>query len=129
MSFAAGEKTSELVATGTVGRRNTGTTIQFLPDPGYFDSPRFAVGRLRHVLRAKAVLCPGLTVSLLDENTGESDEWSYEGGVQAYLRDALQGSETLPSEPFTVSNFTQVLRSQLPVGLSRTCRMAPFRTA
>ena len=103
MSFAGGEKRSDLEAVGAVGRRNTGTAIRFWPDASYFDSPRFAMPRLRHVLRAKAVLCPGLAVSLTDETTGEREQWLYEGGVQAYLSDALSGFEILPAEPFTGS--------------------------
>ena len=103
MTFADGNKQSELTKVGTVGKRNTGTTIKFVPDPGYFDNASFAVARLRHALRAKAVLCPGLTVALKDEASGESNEWMYEDGLAAYLTDALDDSQRLPAEPFTGS--------------------------
>ena len=101
MCFADGAKTSPLEAIGTVGRRNTGTEIRFWPDPGYFDTPRVALSRLRHSLRAKAVLCPGLRVSLDVEATGEHDEWHYGDGLGAYLAQELDGAAALPATPFT----------------------------
>ncbi|MDX1824456.1 MAG: DNA topoisomerase IV subunit B [Thiohalomonadales bacterium] len=100
MAFANGERASKLEVVGTVGQRNTGTTLRFWPDPTFFDSPKFSVPRLKHVLRAKAVLCPGLMVSFKDENTGETENWYYEDGLKAYLHDALNGVEQLPREIF-----------------------------
>jgi topoisomerase-4 subunit B len=100
MAFANGERASKLEVVGTVGQRNTGTTLRFWPDPKFFDSPKFSVPRLKHVLRAKAVLCPGLTVNFKDENTGETETWYYEDGLKAYLLDALNGAEQLPQEVF-----------------------------
>jgi topoisomerase-4 subunit B len=100
MAFANGERVSKLEVVGTVGQRNTGTTLRFWPDPTFFDSPKFSVPRLKHVLRAKAVLCPGLMVSFKDENTGETENWYYEDGLKAYLHDALNGVEQLPREIF-----------------------------
>jgi len=86
-----------------VGKRNTGTRLKFTPDPSYFDSPKFSVSRLRHNLRAKAVLCPGLNVTFLQEHTGDKDEWCYEGGLRDYLRTELADIEAVPLEPFTGS--------------------------
>jgi topoisomerase-4 subunit B len=100
MAFAGGEKASPLEEIGKVGRNNTGTTLRFWPDPKYFDSPKFSVRQLLHVLRAKAVLCPGLQVRFLDEASGEQHEWCYEDGLKDYLLDALQGVPILPDEPF-----------------------------
>ena len=100
VAFANGDRVSKLEVVGTVGQRNTGTTLRFWPDPKYFDSPKFSVPRLKHVLRAKAVLCPGLTVTFQDENTGEAETWYYEDGLKAYLLDALNGAEQLPQEVF-----------------------------
>jgi len=100
MSFGGGDKKSELEEVGTVGKRNTGTTIRFWPDPKYFDSPKFSVPRLKHVLRAKAVLCSGLTMTFLDEKTNEEIQWYYEDGLSSYLLDELKGFEILPPEPF-----------------------------
>jgi topoisomerase IV subunit B len=100
MAFAGGEKKSELEVVGTVGKRNTGTTIRFWPDPRYFDSAKISVPRLKHALRAKAVLCPGLKVRFDDEASGESEEWFYEDGLSDYLVDALEGVARIPEEPF-----------------------------
>jgi topoisomerase-4 subunit B len=98
--FAHGNKTSDLQVIDSCGQRNTGTILRFWPDASYFDSVKFSVSRLRHVLRAKAVLCGGLTMSFHDENTGESEEWFYEDGLKDYLSGALHGWEVLPAEPF-----------------------------
>jgi topoisomerase-4 subunit B len=104
ITFANGNKTSDLEVIDTCGQRNTGTILRFWPDPSYFDSVKFSVTRLRHVLRAKAVLCSGLTISFYDENTNESEEWYYEDGLRDYLVNSLQGWELLPASPF-VGNF------------------------
>jgi topoisomerase-4 subunit B len=101
MAFAGGEKTAELEAVGTVGQRNTGTTVHFWPDPKYFDSPKFTVPKIKHAMRAKAVLCPGLTMRFTHEGASEDDEvWLYEDGLKAYLLDELEGSELVPESPF-----------------------------
>ncbi len=100
MAFAGGTKVSDLEPVGKVGRNNTGTRLRFWPDAKYFDSPRFSVRLLRHVLRAKAVLCPGLHVRFIDEKSGEQEEWCYEDGLQDYLLDALLGQTLIPSEAF-----------------------------
>jgi topoisomerase IV subunit B len=103
IDFAGGNKVEELREVGTVGQRRTGTTLRFWPDPQYFDSPRFSLPRLKQVLRAKAVLCPNLKVTLDDRGHGEQTVWQYENGLVDYLQDALQGAETLPADPFTGS--------------------------
>ncbi len=100
MAFVGGNKSSDLEQVGKVGRNNSGTTLRFWPDPKYFDSPKFSVRQLLHVLRAKAVLCPGLRVRFLDENSGEQHEWCYEDGLKDYLLDALQGIPMIPAVPF-----------------------------
>jgi len=103
IGFAGGETVSELRVIDTCGRRNTGTTLHFTPDPQYFDSINFSVPRLRHVLRAKAVLCPRLRVRFLDENSGEREEWYYEDGLRDYLVGATEGYPAVPREPFSNS--------------------------
>ena len=103
MAFEGGEKVEDLGVVGSVGRRNTGTTIRFWPDAQYFDSPKLSTPRLLHMLRAKAVLCPGLRVSFEDEATGERTEWHYENGLNAYLRDALDAVDVVPESPFAGS--------------------------
>ena len=100
MSFANGTKKAKLKVIGKVAKKETGTTIRFWPDASYFDSESFSVTKLKHVLRAKAVLCGGLRVKFDIEKTGESFEWYYEDGLRAYLRDELGKIETLPESPF-----------------------------
>jgi topoisomerase-4 subunit B len=103
MSFAGGKKRGKLEQVGTVGKANTGTTIRFWPDPQYFDSAKISVPRLKHVLKAKAVLCPGLRVRLKVEKPKEKIEWLYTGGLEEYLIEAIGGGELLPAEPFSGS--------------------------
>ncbi|WP_409524778.1 DNA topoisomerase IV subunit B [Nitrincola sp. MINF-07-Sa-05] len=103
IGFADGEKVSDLEIIDTCGKRNTGTTVRFSPDPKYFDTPKFHVGRLKHILRAKAVLCPGLKITFTDRSSGkpEKEEWLYEEGLSAYLKGTTQVFDTLPEDPFT----------------------------
>ncbi len=101
MSFADGDKVSELEVIGSVGQRNTGTRIRFWPNAKYFDSNNFSIPRLHHLLRAKAVLCPGLMVSLKIDKTGEKEEWCYQDGLADYLSSELTDYDCLPEEPFT----------------------------
>ena len=103
MEFKHGARTKKLKKTGTVGKRNTGTKIHFWPDEKYFDSSIFSVPRLKHVLRAKAVLCSGLNVSFTEEKTGEKQSWCYEGGLADYLGESLFEKQCLPEEPFVGS--------------------------
>ncbi|MBI3560228.1 MAG: DNA topoisomerase IV subunit B [Gammaproteobacteria bacterium] len=100
MTFADGKRTSPLKTLAAVGKRNTGTTVRFWPDPKFFESAKFVVARIKHVLRAKAVLCPGLQVSFEDKASGEKDQWYYEDGLRDYLIGALQGTDFLPAETF-----------------------------
>ena len=101
MAFAGGQKTAELKAIGTVGARTTGTTVHFWPDEKFFDSPKFSVPTLKHVLRAKAVLCPGLSISFEDESDKKNNEaWCYEDGLKDYLLSELGKQELIPEDPF-----------------------------
>jgi topoisomerase-4 subunit B len=100
MAFAGGERQGPLKVIGKVGERNTGTTLRFWPDPRYFDSPKILAAKLKHVLRAKAVLCAGLEVAFRDEQSGEEEAWRYDDGLPDYLKDAIKGWEALPAEPF-----------------------------
>ncbi|HHB93500.1 MAG TPA: DNA topoisomerase IV subunit B [Thioploca sp.] len=100
MSFANGKKTSELSINGKVGQRNTGTTIRFWPNAKYFDHPNFAIAQLTHVLRAKAVLCAGLTITFVNEYTNDKLKWLYKDGLTTYLLDELGNVESLPETPF-----------------------------
>ena len=100
MEFRDGDRSSELEMVGSVGRKNTGTRLRFWPDPKYFDTPKFNLRSLKHLLRAKAVLCPGLTVRLHDVAGDEKLEWHYEDGLRDYLRGELAEAELLPPELF-----------------------------
>lgn len=103
IGFCDGEKAADLEIIGNCAKRDTGTGVRFLPDPSYFDSNKFSVSRLRHVLRAKAVLCPGLKVVFTNEQADEKDEWYYEDGLRDYLAAATQGWACLPELPFVGS--------------------------
>ncbi|MEN9838292.1 MAG: hypothetical protein RLZ79_1960 [Pseudomonadota bacterium] len=101
IGFRNGAVSSKLEVVGTVGQRNTGTTVRFWPDGKFFDSDKFSIPQLRHTLKAKAVLCPGLRITFTNEFTGEKDEWFFAGDLGAYLVDELGKSERLPNEPIT----------------------------
>ncbi len=101
MAFSGGEKKKALKEVGRVGKQNTGTRVRFWPDAKYFDTPKINLAKLRHALRAKAVLCPGLKVSLTDEASGETDEWCFAGGLADYLEEAVKDADCLPETPFT----------------------------
>jgi topoisomerase-4 subunit B len=98
MNFKDGDRASNLSVIGTVPKKQTGTTLRFWPDPKYFDTPKFLLSKLKHVLRAKAVLCAGLSVRLTDEASGEKLEWHYEDGLRDYLRSMLGAGDYLPSD-------------------------------
>ena len=100
IAFENGVKVEELEVIGTCGRRTTGTTVHFRPNPKYFDSKNFSVSRLRHLLRAKAVLCSGLEIKFVDKVNNTEDVWCYQDGLSDYLTEAVNGFETLPEKPF-----------------------------
>jgi topoisomerase-4 subunit B len=101
IAFKDGKVSSKLEVIDSVGARNTGTTIRFWPDPKFFDSDKFSVPQLKHTLKAKAVLCPGLRVRFTNEATGEKDEWFYSGDLGAYLLEELGKTSYLPDEPIS----------------------------
>ena len=100
IAFENGAKVEELEVIGTCGRRTTGTSVHFKPNPKYFDSKNFSVSRLRHLLRAKAVLCSGLEIKFVDKVNNTEDVWCYQDGLSDYLTEAVNGFETLPEKPF-----------------------------
>ena len=104
MAFEHGEVVEPLVALESLPKRETGTVLRFWPAESYFDSPRFALARLRHLLRAKAVLCPGLRVELIDPASAQHEVWEYARGIEDYLQAALDGLPLLPEPPFTGSS-------------------------
>jgi len=100
ISFANGRVKSKLEVVGEVPKSKIGTTVRFWPDPQYFDTDKFMVPRLKDVLRAKAVLCPGLRVRLINEASGEKDEWFYTGGLHQYLAEQLGKGSWVPADTF-----------------------------
>ena len=98
--FADGNKTSDLIVSGKVGQRNTGTLIRFWPNPKYFETITYSLKRLIHLLRAKAVLCPKLQITFKNQMTGEAFNWYYEDGLRDYLLEALPDDELIPKSPF-----------------------------
>lgn len=100
IAFENGKKVEDLTVIGTCGRRTTGTTVHFKPNPKYFDSEKFSVSRLRHLLRAKAVLCSGLEIKFIDKVNDTEDTWLYQDGLNDYLMEAVNGLVTLPEQPF-----------------------------
>ena len=98
--FENSEKKTELKPIDTVGQKNTGTKVTFLPDPQYFDNPKISVSQLTAALKAKAVLSPGLKISFKDENTGNSETWCFLEGLASYLSSSNIGGEVVPADPF-----------------------------
>ncbi|HIM58105.1 MAG TPA: DNA topoisomerase IV subunit B [Gammaproteobacteria bacterium] len=102
ITFSNGFKKTDLEEIGSVGKRNTGTTVKFTPDAQFFDTIKFSVTKLRHNLRSKAVLCPGLEINFYNEIDDTTDKWLYKDGLKDYLSMALDGLDCLPTSPFVV---------------------------
>ena len=99
MSFANGDKLHELNEIGFTKKRDTGTKVRFWPNAKYFDTTRLSIKQLSHVLRAKAVLCPGLSMTFVNKITNDTTTWCYEKGLTDYLRQSLP-ADYFPDEPF-----------------------------
>ncbi|MBC8944151.1 MULTISPECIES: DNA topoisomerase IV subunit B [Xenorhabdus] len=111
IAFENGDKVQELEVIGSCGKRNTGTSVHFWPDESYFDTPRFSTSRLTHLLKAKAVLCPGVEIVFKDNLSGTAQKWCYADGLTDYLLEAVNGLVTLPQSPFvgTLSGETEAV--------------------
>ena len=107
MAFEGGEKKSELTEVGEVGARNSGTIINFQPDPQYFETLTVNTDSLKHLLKAKAVLCPGLTIQYVDEKKQEKISWTYENGLISYLTESSAGIELLLEESISCSKLAK----------------------
>ncbi len=105
MSFANGFKKTDLEELSSVGKRNTGTIVKFMPDAQFFDTTKFSISKLRHNLRSKAVLCPGLEINFINEIDNNEDRWLYKEGLKDYLSMALDDLDCLPDSPFVI-DFT-----------------------
>ncbi|MFQ6371638.1 DNA topoisomerase IV subunit B [Shewanella sp. YIC-542] len=108
IAFEHGERVEALRVTGSCGRRNTGTRVQFWPEAHYFDSVNFSISKLTHLLRAKAVLCPGLRIRFINKQSGEELEWFYEAGLTDYIKDSIKDALTVPDEPFVGNISTKI---------------------
>ena len=111
MEFADGETRSALHAADRVAKSDTGTWLRFWPDPGYFSKPNFHAPSLKRVLRAKALLCPGLHVSLALEAEGVIEQWHYEDGLSQYLSEKLGHAELMPDQPLRFSQSDEEERA------------------
>ncbi|MEY5029184.1 MAG: hypothetical protein RLZ63_1499 [Pseudomonadota bacterium] len=95
--FSAGDVIEPLVARAQqAGDRKQGTTVRVWPDAKYFDSPALPMGELVHLLRSKAVLMPGVSVTLVNEKTKETQNWQYKGGLGDYLGQTLSADPVIP---------------------------------
>ncbi|MGB0893430.1 MAG: DNA topoisomerase IV subunit B [Parashewanella sp.] len=110
IAFENGDKVEDLEQIDTCGRRNTGTRVHFWPDASYFDSANFSVVKLTYLLRAKALLCPGLRIKFKNKQTGDTQEWHYEDGLQDYLKESVKGNLMLPEQPF-IGSFSSKLEA------------------
>ena len=107
IEFKNSEKSKELKEIDKVGKKNTGTKVTFLPDPSFFDSVKISANQLILALKAKAVLCPGLTISFKDEASGKKETWCFLEGLAAYLVNSNKGGELIPTEPFEGEHMTE----------------------
>ena len=108
MEFKDGDRVTKLEVVGETSSRDTGTSIRFWPDAKYFDTVKFNVQALKTLLRAKAVLCPGLKIKFQNEMTSETDEWYFASGLISYLKTALAGFSFLPEVPFTAEFSSEI---------------------
>ncbi len=115
MDFKDGDRATPLKTIGNVPKKHTGTRVRFWPDAKYFDTAKILLSKLKHVLRAKAVLCPGLTVKLHDEASGEKLEWFYEDGLRDYLKSMLGDLDYLPPDIFTASQKKETEQTDFAV--------------
>jgi len=107
MHFNNGDKISELEAVGDVGVRNSGTSIKFKPNKKYFESDKVDLKNLKHLLKAKAVLCPGLTINFHHERKKEKIKWFYEDGLKSYLEDASKDIDLILEESILSSKHSK----------------------
>ena len=118
--FSNGDKVSELKEIGEVGLRNTGTSITFKPNPDYFENIEIQVKALKHLLKAKAVLCPGLTIEFNNEKkSNDKEKWYFEDGLKSYLVESAEGSELVLEESITCSKQGDVQELEFAINWSQ----------
>ena len=103
INFSAGDKDNDLKPIGDVGATNSGTSIRFYPDKQYFETLNINKKSLKHLLKAKAVLCPGLQIDYFDEKKNERIKWIFDEGLSDYLDEFSGCNETLLDETIILS--------------------------
>ena len=103
INFSAGDKDNDLKSIGDVGATNSGTTIRFYPDKKYFETLEINKKSLKHLLKAKAVLCPGLQIDYFDEKKNERIKWIFDEGLSDYLDEFSGCNEKLLDETIILS--------------------------
>jgi len=117
--FNNGNKVSELKEVGEVGLRNTGTSITFKPNPEYFENIDIQVKELKHLLKAKAVLCPGLTIEYSNEKkSNDKEKWYFEDGLKSYLSESAEGLELVLEESIICSKKGDVQELEFAINWS-----------
>ena len=119
ISFNNGDKASDLKQVGEVGLRNTGTSIKFKPNPTYFETNEVQIKNLKHLLRAKAVLCPGLTIDFNNEKkSGDKERWFFEDGLKSYLVESSEGSELVLEDSIVCSKKSDAQELEFAINWS-----------
>ena len=120
ITFSNGEKVSELKEVGDVGIRNTGTSITFKPNPEYFENIEVQIKTLKHLLKAKAVLCPGLTIEFNNEKKSKDKEkWYFEDGLKSYLVESSEGSELVLEDSIVCSKKGDIQELEFAINWSQ----------
>ena len=120
ITFSNGEKVSELKKVGDVGIRNTGTSITFKPNPEYFENIEVQIKTLKHLLKAKAVLCPGLTIEFNNEKKSKDKEkWYFEDGLKSYLVESSEGSELVLEDSIVCSKKGDIQELEFAINWSQ----------
>ena len=118
MKFSNGDKKNDLKVVGEVGLRNSGTTIKFKPNPDYFESDEIKIKELKHLLKAKAVLCPGLTIDFHHEKKKEKIKWFFEDGLKSYLEDESKDIDLILEESIVSSKDSKTQEVEFVVNWS-----------
>ena len=119
ISFNNGDKASDLKQVGEVGLRNTGTSIKFKPNPTYFETTEVQIKNLKHLLKAKAVLCPGLIIDFNNEKkSGDKERWFFEDGLKSYLVESSEGSELILEDSIVCSKQSDAQELEFAINWS-----------
>ena len=120
ITFSNGDKISELKEVGEVGLRNTGTSITFKPNPEYFENIEVQIKTLKHLLKAKAVLCPGLTIEFSNEKkSNDKEKWYFEDGLKSYLVESSEGSELVLEDSIVCSKKGDIQELEFAINWSQ----------